>query len=158
MLKRETVKERKHSRKRDAILGLMRSTDTHPGAQWVYDQLKPLIPDLSLGTVYRNIGLFREEGSVVSLGVVDGEERFDAVTEPHPHLVCGCCGRVLDLPNLDLPDMLGEKFEIPPEYSNFVIDLRKTVFYGLCKTCYAGQTCSTDQDGETTENSGPWPL
>jgi Fur family peroxide stress response transcriptional regulator len=160
----------------------MRSTDTHPGAQWVYDQLKPLIPGLSLGTVYRNIGLFREEGSVVSLGVVDGEERFDAVTDPHPHLVCGRCGRVLDLPGADLPDILGGKFKILPEYFGFVIDLRKTIFYGFCKdcmaneTCMTGRTCSADQagpanrtcragkssaanrEGETTENGGPGPL
>jgi Fur family peroxide stress response transcriptional regulator len=127
------------------FLEALRSTDTHPGAQWVYDRLKPLIPDLSLGTVYRNISLFREEGSVVSLGVVDGEERFDAVTEPHPHLVCCRCGRVLDLPGLDLPETPGEIFKNPPDYSGFVIDLRKTVFYGFCKTCYTSQTCYTRQ-------------
>ena len=46
----------KKSRKRDAILACVCSTDTHPTAEWVYTQLKPDIPDLSLGTVYRNLG------------------------------------------------------------------------------------------------------
>ena len=45
----------KKSRKRDAILACVCSTDTHPTAEWVYTQLKPDIPDLSLGTVYRNL-------------------------------------------------------------------------------------------------------
>jgi Fur family peroxide stress response transcriptional regulator len=140
----EKTRERKHSGKRDAILETIQSTDTHPGAQWVYERLKPRIPNLSLGTVYRNISLFREEGLVVSVGVVNGEERFDAVTEPHPHLVCGRCGRVLDLPGLDLPGMLGKKFKFPPEYAGFVPDLRKTVFYGVCETCTARQTREAD--------------
>ena len=46
--------ERKHSKKRDAIYECLRNTTTHPSAEWVYAQLKPTIPDLSLGTVYRN--------------------------------------------------------------------------------------------------------
>ena len=52
----------KKSRKRDAILACVCSTDTHPTAEWVYTQLKPDIPDLSLGTVYRNLAMFRREG------------------------------------------------------------------------------------------------
>ncbi|MDR1909691.1 MAG: transcriptional repressor [Spirochaetaceae bacterium] len=129
---------RKHSRKREAILELIRSTPSHPGAQWIYDSLKPLIPDLSLGTVYRNISLFREEGSVVSVGVVNGEERFDAVTSPHPHWVCEGCGRVLDLPRIEgeLLDRLG----CPERESGYVTDFRKTVFYGRCPECGSGDT------------------
>jgi Fur family peroxide stress response transcriptional regulator len=125
------TRERKHSRKREAILKVIRSTGSHPTARWVYEQLKPRIPDLSLGTVYRNIGIFREEGKVLSLGVVNGEEHFDGVIAPHPHGVCECCGKVLDLP---CPD---EKACAPLKgcLSGFVTDFRKTVFYGLCPAC-----------------------
>jgi Fur family peroxide stress response transcriptional regulator len=149
-------KERKHSVKRDAILRVIRSTTEHPSAQWVYDKLKPLIPNLSLGTVYRNINLFRHEGLVVSVGVVDGEERFDGIVEPHPHLVCSRCGRVMDLPYPEThitqavkaagfisPEAGGDQ---DPAYSvrdavngfepdGFTIDYRKTVFYGFCENC-----------------------
>ena len=52
---------RKRSKKRDAILACIRETDTHPSAEWIYTRLKPQIPDLSLGTVYRNLSMFREE-------------------------------------------------------------------------------------------------
>ncbi|MDR3162103.1 MAG: transcriptional repressor [Spirochaetaceae bacterium] len=135
--------ERKHSRKRDAILRVIQSTKSHPGAQWVYDQLKPQIPDLSLGTVYRNITFFREAGIVVSLGVVNGEDRFDGDVRPHPHLVCSRCGRVVDLPCPDsgLVTALAEtipailKTEESGEAGEFRIDYRKTVFYGLCGYC-----------------------
>jgi Fur family peroxide stress response transcriptional regulator len=124
---------RKHSKKRDEILRIIRSAKKHPGAQWIYEQLKPSIPDLSLGTVYRNINLFREEGLVASVGVVHGEERFDGETDPHPHLVCGRCGAVMDLscPDEGMLKRVAEDFET----QGTVIDYRKTVFYGLCGKC-----------------------
>ena len=52
---------KKHSKKRDAILECVRSTTAHPSAEWIYAQLKPQIPDLSLGTVYRNLAAFKQE-------------------------------------------------------------------------------------------------
>jgi Fur family peroxide stress response transcriptional regulator len=131
--------DRKHSKKRDAILDLIRSTTSHPGAQWVYDQLKAEIPGLSLATVYRNIKLFQREGSVVSVGVVDGEERFDGRVEPHPHFVCACCGRVMDYDALELPPEFSGAMknlkDAAHTQSGFVIDYRKTVFSGLCAEC-----------------------
>jgi Fur family peroxide stress response transcriptional regulator len=134
--------QRKHSGKRDAILRVIQSTRSHPGAQWVYEQLKPVIPGLSLGTVYRNINVFREEGRVVSVGVVEGEERFDARVEPHPHFVCEKCGAVLDLAGEIQPELDTKlSFEIP----GCTIDMRKTVFYGLCKACSASPACSVSQ-------------
>jgi Fur family peroxide stress response transcriptional regulator len=129
---------RKHSKKRDAILEAVKATVSHPGARWVYEQLKPSIPGLSLGTVYRNISLFREEGDLVSVGVVKGEERFDARTEPHPHFVCTKCGKIIDLPLLENGKFekaieAGMREEAVP--GNPRIDYRKTVFYGLCGNC-----------------------
>jgi Fur family peroxide stress response transcriptional regulator len=136
--------DRKHSKKRDAIMEVIRSTTTHPGAQWVYDQLKADIPGLSLATVYRNIKLFQREGSVVSVGVVDGEERFDGRVEPHPHFVCACCGRVMDYDNPELPFRFAKVMEHLKDFEHtqggFIIDYRKTVFNGLCAECAARET------------------
>ena len=134
---------RKHSNKRDAILQVIRSTESHPGAQWVYDRLKPLIPGLSLGTVYRNINLFKQEGRVISVGVVGGDERFDGRVEPHPHFVCEICGAVIDL-SVEIQSELSTKLSL--EIPGCTIDKRKTVFYGLCKGCIADQGCAADQD------------
>jgi Fur family peroxide stress response transcriptional regulator len=134
--------KRKHSKKRDAILELIQSTASHPGAQWIYDRLKPSIPNLSLATVYRNINLFRQEGILASVGVVKGEERFDSDVSPHPHFVCVHCGRVEDLPGVD-PEKIEALGKIPSPESgdapDFVIDYRKTVFYGLCGGCRGGE-------------------
>ncbi|MDR1625337.1 MAG: transcriptional repressor [Spirochaetia bacterium] len=126
---------KKHSKKRDAILREMLATTRHPGAQWVHERLKARIPDLSLGTVYRNIGLFVQEGLLRPLGVINGEERFDAHVEPHPHRVCISCGRIEDVPcpNEALLKRLHGKNAGGP--GGFQIDFRKTVFYGVCPHC-----------------------
>jgi Fur family peroxide stress response transcriptional regulator len=127
---------RKHSIKRDAILKLLRSTTSHPGAQWVYSQLKPRIPDLSLATVYRNLNIFRQEGLALSLGAVNGEERFDGIVETHPHLICSYCGAVLDLPPEEAKTLL-QSCEKTLGSLSFSVDFRRTVFYGLCGDCAA---------------------
>lgn len=92
---------RKHSRKRDAILSCLRQTCSHPSAEWIYRSLKDEIPDLSLGTVYRNLSGFTETGEAVSLGRIGGQERFDGDTTPHAHFVCRGCGKVTDLPGTE---------------------------------------------------------
>jgi Fur family peroxide stress response transcriptional regulator len=100
----------------------------------VYERLKPQIPDLSLGTVYRNISLFQEEGQVISVGVVNGEERFDGQVAPHPHFVCSCCGKIVDLP-CPGNETLKEAAKASATDTDFAIDYRKTVFYGFCGEC-----------------------
>lgn len=95
----ETI--RKNSRKRRALLDALRSTKEHPTAETLYNELKGDYPELSLGTVYRNLSVLLEDGEVISVGNVAGHERYDARTEPHVHFICRRCHRVLDL---DLPD------------------------------------------------------
>lgn len=124
--------KRKHSRKRDAILECLRSTDAHPSAEWVYSRLKPEIPDLSLGTVYRNLTLFKDEGEIISLGTVQGLERFDGRTDPHVHFVCTRCGRVIDLPGVELPEALIEAAQATAHAS---ITESRLTFYGPCSHC-----------------------
>lgn len=126
------VPSRKHSKKRDAILACIRGTKVHPSAEWVYNQLKPRIPDLSLATVYRNLSLFKQEGTITSLGVVQGLERFDGNTEPHVHFICTQCGRVLDLPGLHIPGELksGAAREVCGTVTSVLL-----CFEGLCQAC-----------------------
>ena len=125
-------KIRKRSKKRDAILECICSTDTHPSAEWVYTQLKPRFPDLSLGTVYRNISMFREEGTIVSIGVVDGLERFDGNTAPHVHFICDGCGAVLDVGEIEVPTELTSRAERAT--GGRVTDCR-LFFSGRCRHC-----------------------
>ena len=120
---------KKHSKKRDAILECVRSTSTHPSAEWIYAQLKPQIPDLSLGTVYRNLAAFKQEGIIASVGIVDGNERFDRDTSAHVHFICTHCSAVIDVEGIDPPDRLSEQVRCG--------SVRECVltFLGVCNQC-----------------------
>ena len=96
----------RYSKKREAILTAIRSSDAHPSAEWIYHTLKSTHPDLSLGTVYRNLLFFQQNGTIQSVGVVNGQERFDAVTAPHSHFVCTSCGAVIDLHRIPMDPAL----------------------------------------------------
>lgn len=122
----------KHFRKRDAILSCLRQTTEHPSADWVYTKLKPEIPDLSLGTVYRNLALFKEQGLITSLGTVNGVERFDGNTAPHVHYICSGCGRVLDLAEIHVPEELNASAATA---SGGRVDSCQLTFTGTCAHC-----------------------
>ena len=122
----------KHFRKRDAILTCLRQTKVHPSADWVYAQLKQSIPDLSLGTVYRNLSLFKEQGTIQSLGTVKGVERFDGDTRPHVHFICTECGCVQDVEGMpNLPSL-----RVAAEHDlGSRIDGCQLTFTGACRNC-----------------------
>ena len=122
----------RHSKKRDAILSAICSTDCHPSAEWVYQTLKPTHPDLSLGTVYRNLTFFQQTGLVRSVGVVKGQERFDGNTRPHCHFICRGCGAVIDLPKISVDGALSR--QVCEEYG-FGVEHHELTFYGICNTC-----------------------
>lgn len=126
---------RKHSKKRDAILDCIRQTTCHPTAEWVYRQLKPSFPDLSLGTVYRNISMFKEENVIQSIGVVNGLERFDYNTEPHTHFICTKCGEVLDLHHVALPQSVLDEAAAGGSVTGYQLQ-----FTGICPQCSGKHT------------------
>ena len=122
---------RNHSKKRDAILAKIRSTKSHPTAEWVYRELKEDFPDLSLATVYRNIGLFRDEGDVVCVGTVAGQERFDGNPVPHGHFVCKFCRAVIDIEGSDAqPKALASLKSM-----GLHADRIELTAYGSCNNC-----------------------
>ena len=101
----------KNFRKRNAILSYLQHTPAHPSAETIYADLKAEIPDLSIGTVYRNLHLFKEQGLATSVATVRGVERFDANTEPHVHFICDGCDAVIDLHQLTAPQALCQEAE-----------------------------------------------
>ena len=94
-------KKLRHSHQRDMIYNYLLSTKEHPSAEMIYEDLKKIEPTLSLGTVYRNLKLLEDLGSVRRVTTLNNVERYDAFTEDHMHFVCDSCGSVLDLPEFD---------------------------------------------------------
>lgn len=118
------------SKQRDAILNNLKSRYDHPTAYEIYEDVRKELPNISLGTTYRNLSFLKEQGliQVVSVGA---EEHFDANTENHYHLFCNKCGRFYDLDVNPLTEI--ESLKI----NNFggIINDYKLIFYGLCENC-----------------------
>lgn len=130
----ETAK--KNFRKRTAILSFLRQTKDHPSAEMVFNHLKQEIPDLSLGTVYRNLSMFKAKGEIVSLGTVNGVERFDGNIEPHVHFICNSCDGVTDLPQIQVPEELNRQVN---KTTGGAVEMCHLTFTGQCKDCIAKQ-------------------
>ena len=122
----------KQFRKRNAILDFVRQSDQHPSAEIIFEALKPRIPDLSLGTVYRNLGLFKQQGLIRSLGTVGGVERFDGIVTPHVHFVCSRCGCIRDLRSLCVPELQCQK---AADEVGGSVDQCMLTFFGVCQDC-----------------------
>ncbi len=122
----------KHFRKRDAILDCLRQSRAHPSAEMLYAQLKPQIPDLAMGTVYRNLTLFKEQGLASSVATVRGVERFDGNTDPHVHFICAGCDAVIDLDEMRVPASLAKT---AASCCGGTVEGCQLSFTGLCRNC-----------------------
>ena len=124
--------KRRFSKKREAIYACLCATDTHPTADWIYQQLRPSYPDLSLATVYRNLAQMKDSGLIQSVGVVGGHERYDAIVTPHTHFICTCCNAVRDLRGVQMPAALVDQAEAASGCKITGTSLR---LMGLCPKC-----------------------
>ena len=124
--------QKRYSKKREAIYNALTATHEHPSAEWLYQQLKPQYPDLSLATVYRNLKEMVAQGDAVIVGTLDGKERFDACHHPHAHLLCRGCGCVIDI---ELEHGLDTQCRDTESEYAVSIDPYGVHFTGLCKNC-----------------------
>lgn len=124
----------RYSKQREALLRLLKSTRSHPSADWLYAELKKEFPNISLGTVYRNLALLADNGKILKLAAGSGKEHFDGFTDEHSHFVCKKCDLICDIA---LPE--AKKLDAEVERSlGAKVDDRSLVFYGICSSCQKG--------------------
>lgn len=117
----------RYSRQREALLALLRSTTSHPDAQWLYSSLRQEQPNISLGTVYRNLRQLTDEGEILEL-CYGNTSHFDADLSPHYHLQCANCKRIFDIP----AENVAVKVKADSE---FIVDGFSIVLNGICRNC-----------------------
>jgi len=121
----------KYSRQREAIKEYLMNTKEHPTADTVYMNIRSTYPNISLGTVYRNLNLLAEQGEVLKINCQDGCDRFDGNPNLHYHFLCNTCGKVLDIemePIEHINVIAGAKF-------SGKVQGHVTFFYGQCHDC-----------------------
>jgi Fe2+ or Zn2+ uptake regulation protein len=122
--------ERK-TKQKEAILEVLRGTCSHPTADWIYNEVKKEIPNISLGTVYRNLRLLCQSGEILELDLCGTLSRFDARMDNHYHFRCENCGRVFDVDepvNKKVDGRVARK-------TGFTVIYHRLEFRGFCLDC-----------------------
>ncbi len=127
MIKKENIK-RRNTYQRQVILEILKSTDIHPTADWIYERAREEIPNISLGTVYRNLKILKEEGYIIELN--DGKQsRFDGRIDKHYHFKCVKCGSIYDIEPEDI------EIEHSLDAKGFSVSSMDINIVGICNKC-----------------------
>jgi len=120
------------TKQRDLILKTLRSTTCHPTADWIYEKVKKEMPNISLGTVYRNLGMLKELGEIIELDYGSKHSRYDGNPQNHYHFVCVECEKVIDVKSCEVDKQLEKCVAIENDVE---VLYHRTEFYGLCEDC-----------------------
>ncbi len=119
-----------YSKRREVILEVLNSTTTHPTVNWIYERARQKIPNISLGTVYRNLTELAREGIIAEIPVGDGYQHFDADISDHIHFRCLSCGKIFDCtsPDNSIKDYIEKTLDCE-------VSTEKRLFEGKCRAC-----------------------
>lgn len=118
----------RYSEQREKILLAVKSCRDHPTAEVIYSRVKEQIPDISMGTVYRNLRLLAEMGLVDTLETTDKSLHYDGNTDEHIHFVCTQCNKITDV-------FVKAKIPAPLKEDCYSVTGSKHIIYGLCPAC-----------------------
>ena len=121
----------KYSKQREMILNCIKSNPIHPTADTIYETLKKDHPNLSLGTVYRNLNQLAEHGMIQKVSIPGYADRFDGTLSSHHHFLCLTCQNVMDLEVAQFDIM---KQHVESEYGIEILNTELS-FKGTCKQC-----------------------
>lgn len=113
---------------RAAILEFLRAKRHHYSAAEIYDAIREKLPNISLGTVYRNLGQLIESGEILSVEAVDKRVYYDGFTADHAHFVCDTCHGIYDFP-------IEDGAASTPRDAGFKIKNERVIYYGTCAEC-----------------------
>ena len=121
----------KKSGLREKILELVKSTEIHPTASWVYDEMRKEYPKVAVGSVYRNLNILVSEGLIKRITFDEPNDRYDYNLDEHYHFICEKCGSIYDL-KVPVNNSI-EKTVM--EQTDFEISRHRIDFYGRCGNC-----------------------
>lgn len=118
------------TKQRRVVFETIRGTLSHPTADWIFERVRTTLPKISLGTVYRNLSVLKDEGMVREIYGSDRRAHYDAVTTKHAHFICSDCGSISDVHNLPECDWRAAK-----ELVGCDVTEQRIEFFGVCPVC-----------------------
>jgi Fe2+ or Zn2+ uptake regulation protein len=130
-----TPEKLRMTRQRQVILDELRSQNSHPTADALYERVRQRLPRISLGTVYRNLEILTSLGEIQTLDLSGSQKRFDGNPQKHYHIRCMHCGRLDDAPIAPLNQLEDELYGA----TVYTIIGHRLEFMGLCPECSRNQ-------------------
>lgn len=121
----------KFSKQRELILNYILNSHEHLTADTIYADLKKDNPELSLGTVYRNLTKLTEIGAIKKVSLPNQVDKFDKNLDPHAHFICDECGSITDI---NIPGM-DEFLDKVSDEDGISIRKYDLTLNGTCKKC-----------------------
>jgi Fur family ferric uptake transcriptional regulator len=121
------------TKQRRIILEELKKVCTHPTAESIYKIVRKRIKNISFATVYRNLDFLEKNGYVLKLKIKEKKARYDGESKPHRHLICKCCGKIIDI--FDCRGIIIRSKEL--KACGFVPDCGCLEIPGFCKQCEA---------------------
>jgi Fe2+ or Zn2+ uptake regulation protein len=125
----------RNTRQRQVILEELQKLTSHPTAAGLYEIVRLRLPQISLGTVYRNLDLLAGLGKIKKLDLCGHQARFDGNLQKHDHIRCVRCGRVDDMFNCPL-DPSNTTFN---DWGGYEVIGHRLEFFGICPCCQQSQ-------------------
>lgn len=121
----------KYTNQRVEILNFLKDNTTHPTVDEVYEGVRKKLTRISKATVYQNLKFLSEKGLIQEVNI-KGVSRFEPNLDPHHHMICRICGKIIDFKSKVLTDY---SLKIGKKLKEFDIDAAHTNFYGICEKC-----------------------
>ena len=119
----------RNTKQRQLILDFINNSYSHPTAQEVYYEMRCLIPNISLGTVYRLLNKLVLDSEIKRIKMPDNIDRYDRINDFHAHFLCYECNKVYDLKDFNVL-----KFDL----NNHLVMDYEINLKGLCQDCREG--------------------
>jgi len=117
---------------RRIILEILKNTNKHLSAEEIFEEVKKIQPDISFGTIYRNLSILHEVGIIRDLNFKDGKIRYELNDkEHHHHMVCINCGETIKINKCPMDDFLINF----AKGAGFQITGHTFEVFGYCKNC-----------------------
>lgn len=119
----------KYTNQRLAILDFLEDNFNHPTVEEIYEEVKQKLPRITKATVYKNLKVLVDNGLIKEVNI-KGVSRFEPNMEPHHHIICKTCGKIIDFKSKELTDYALKMIQ---DQKEIIIDRAETTFFGNCK-------------------------